>query len=204
VTGAVVLVERLHRGGDQPVHAAWILLASWMLALVAAPLVRWALPARRPVAPHALVKASIVLPGVGAALLLPLTVHLPFALFPIGLAGMDAFDTWARLSYALVAPAHVVLAVLVALRGVRLARRPAPSIGSVYLLTLAAAWLPSLAGSGLGALLQIIPAVVVALTGIVFVPVLLAMEAAAARDLPELEHDASLPRAVAGRRRAAV
>lgn len=123
VAGAGALVLRSLvadvSGGAVPSPAAWeIVVITWLVALATTALagpIAGVLVAGRPrvtVDDDTLV-ASLTLPAAGLALVLPVTLHMPLAIF---LGGVGAFDVWCTASVALVGHAHVVLAVLCAHR----------------------------------------------------------------------------------------
>lgn len=158
---------------------AWeIVLGSWLLALLAwaatGPLVRRALAAsRRRRADDDWLAASLVAPTVGLALLLPLSIHMPFALL---LGGPRGFEAWAGLSLFVVGHAHVVLAVLTARRAVALVKEDAPrSPGSIYLLTIVAAAIPF-------GVFYALPPILVAVTGLPILALLHSMESIVTRE----------------------
>lgn len=123
-TGALVLRSLLADIVDLWVFPrAWeIVLITWLLALLsaacAAPLTRLMAPFVAKTPPRMThddetLLASLVLPAAGLALFLPVSLHMPVVL---AAAGADVFDLWCTRSLALVAHAHVVLAVLAAHR----------------------------------------------------------------------------------------
>jgi hypothetical protein len=87
----------------------------------------------------ALLRASLVVPAIGLALALPLTIHLLWFV----IAGAN-FDRWAQLSVPAAGAAHVAFAVLFAFRAAELARTGDPhlSISTIYLLTVLASTIP--------------------------------------------------------------
>ena len=185
VVGVVVLVARIgppelarpfvNRSPVTP-HVASLLAVAWAAAFVVYALVRRFAP-RRPCAPRQLLGASLVVPGLGIALLLPLTLHLAVAL-AFGGAG-DGFDQWALLSRDLTAPAHVAFAVLVTRRALCLARgERAPSPGRIFAIVVIVASVPWA--------MLVLPPVLVAVTGAPLVPLLAAMEPLVARELAAL------------------
>lgn len=175
IAGAAVLWSRaialdLDRS-DPPIHAATIVVATWIVALLAAGL--GSLAGRRPGAAWGLAP-SLYLPGVGLALVLPLTIHLPVVLLLGG-----NFDLWCGLSAPITGIAHVALALLVASRACALADgRPTRSPVSIYTIVLAISCVPFV-------VLWAIPPILVSLTGLPFLPILRAMETIAARDRTE-------------------
>jgi hypothetical protein len=163
ILGAATFVERLLRVPEA--HAAKTLAIIWLAALFAG----WLFSQLASVTARRIDVADIftlswVLPTLGVALLVPLTLHIPFAL---ALGGdLSSFDDWARISLAITGPAHVAFAFLSALRAARLAQgRLAMSATRIYIITLVAASIPF-------ALLFFIPPLLVGLTGFFLVPFL--------------------------------
>lgn len=110
--------------------------------------------------------AAAVLPSVGIALVLPLTIHLVIAtlLYPT-----RSFDEWVQYSLLLVSVAHLVFAVLVGLRAAAIAQqRPPISVGTIYYATVCTAGVPGL--------VLVLPLVLVALTGLPILPLLHGMK----------------------------
>lgn len=179
LAGAGVLVVQT-TGGRAP-HAGATLILTWLLAFVAAAIVRFVAACR--VRDPSLAVPAMVLPMVGIALILPLTIHLPVVLAIEGLdRGVAAFDRWALLSIVVTAVPHVVLALLVGRRAAALARGlPAISWERIYWFTIFAACIPFI-------VLLLIPPVLVAVTGLVALPILRAVEkralAGRERELP--------------------
>ena len=183
ILGAGTFVERLLRMGEP--HAAKTLAIIWLAALLAG----WvfaqlaAVTARR-VDIEDIFTLSWVLPAIGVALLLPLTLHIPVA---IALGGnLNGFDAWAKISIAITGPAHVAFAFLAALRAARIAQgRPAMTCTRIYIVTIVVASVPF-------ALLLFIPPVLVGLTGFAIMPLLERM-----RVMIERERDTTeLPQAI--------
>jgi hypothetical protein len=117
-------------------------------------------------------RVSVALPMIGAAFCLPLTIHYGYFLWQShGLEGPDPFDEWIRLSTVLVGHCHVILAVLCWRYAVRLRRRPTAELAwapardgwSAWGITTAASIFPGVA-------LLFIPLVLVAVTGVLFIP----------------------------------
>ncbi|HEY5935830.1 MAG TPA: hypothetical protein VIU61_14375 [Kofleriaceae bacterium] len=160
IAGAALTLLSLAGAGPAP----WtVFVGSWAVAFAMNHVVRKTVGPRED-KPDTWLLASLVVPGIGLALMLPLLVHLPIALL---LGGFDGFDAWARMSVEVVGPTHVVLAILVTVRAVGLVRgwTSTPSPGVVYAACVAV----SLAGS---AALLFIPTIIVALTGLAVLPVL--------------------------------
>lgn len=158
--------------GRGPIHAWHIIVATWLAALFGAAIVTAAVGSTSRSRNHDdLRRPALWVPAVGIALLLPLTLHLPFMLGE----SADVFDDWARMSVLLVGPTHLVFAVLVfaraqALTSDRTVRKPL-RIRTIYLVTVAVAAFP-----------YVIPALFVAVTGLPIIALLRRMEAIAHRD----------------------
>jgi hypothetical protein len=127
--------------------------------------------------------ASYVVPAVGAALLLPLTIHMPIVLYT---KGVKAFDSWVMYSGIFVLIAHIAFAALVGARAKAIVegREPMP-VHSIYGITVAMSCVPGL--------IVFVPVVVTALTGIPLIPLLFLMERWGER----ARHEAGVPVAVA-------
>jgi hypothetical protein len=173
--GAAVLAaiavggERLHAVDRLPLVGP-VIATSWLLAFAVAALVRRSWPSR-PACGSRLAIASVVAPGVGAALLLPLTVHAPFVLaigFPF-----DAYASWSLVFFGHV---HVVAAVLIALRLREIALgREVGGYAAQYMIVVATSLLP-------GMFLFFLPTLVVLATGIPIVIAMMALERMAERE----------------------
>jgi hypothetical protein len=185
LTGAVGLVMRtVSVAAFGPPHAAswppaWqIVLGGWLLAFggwaALGPVLGRVLARHRRARAHDdWLAASLVFPAVGMALLLPLSLHMPFALL---LGGASGFDAWSSMSMVIVGHAHVLLAILTAKRALALVRDdPARSPGSIYLLTIVAAAVPF-------GIFYAIPPILVALTGVPLLALLQSMEATITRE----------------------
>lgn len=147
-----------------------------LVAAVLAPLVV------RRVSGDAWATSSLVLPVVGIALLLPLTLH--YAAFRI--AGERAMDEWCVAGLVIAAVPHIVFALLFSARTVSLARTGASTlaVGELFALTTLAGALPGfIFGMGL-----------VALTGVFFLPVISLVDWLAVRE--HAATAAGLPRAI--------
>jgi len=170
--------------------AARIVGLTW-LAAIAAGLAAWGIAARvrGSRGSEALFARSIVIPTLGIALLLPITLHLPVVLL---VADAGAFDFWVVASLWITGLAHLVFAATCALRGYRLVTgKPAMSPARIYVTTLVTSCVPFV-------VLWAIPPVLVAITALPFVPMLHAMERRITRERLELETvSQALPRAVA-------
>jgi hypothetical protein len=203
--GAIALVERaFSTGGTQTAGDGDLLsiaAAIWLVAVLIAVAVRtlsaYGIARRiaRDAEPRRLFAASLIVPTVGIALLLPITLQLPIVL---AVHGTGALRDWIRLAAVITGPAHAVFAVLCALRAAALAAgRPAIPPGSIYISTVLTSCLPFI-------LLLGIPPLLVALTGIPFIPMLRGMATLADRERRQIENlPHALPRATAVPRRAA-
>ena len=154
-------------------HAAGLavgLLQTWIVAAIAATAVRVSLRHMRPAARdedrRRLLVASFVIPAIGIALLLPLSMH---ALFATGVSGgSSGIDDWLAMGMVFAGLAHVVFAIMLALRAADLARghvKPL-GVGVLYFATVLAGSLP----------FPIIPSVFIAITGLPLLPLLYAMK----------------------------
>jgi len=120
-------------------------------------------------------RASLGAPLVGASLLIPLSIHL-IAFLVVGMpGGLAGFDLWIRLSAFLVGFAHVVLATLAWALACELAQHGSPrrygASGAIGYTTLAGC-VPGIIALG-------VPPLLVALTALLFVPLLFAWAARA-------------------------
>jgi hypothetical protein len=154
-------------GGE--LHAWHIIVGTWLAAIVAGlavTVVVAVLPRGRD--GDSLRKLALVVPSVGVAMLLPITLHMPFVLRN----GAASFDQWCWLSMVGVGHTHIVFGLLVWDRAHTLANGgEAISIRSIYLLTCLLAAIPF-----------IVPVVFVAITGIPFIPLLYWMKRIADAD----------------------
>jgi hypothetical protein len=169
--------------GDQQQPALLLLAGTWAVAAIAYATVRFVVTATYP--EHEVARAfpmrfeflSLAVPAVGIALLTPLTLHLPVALYAGGRAG---FEWWAWLSIRLVGVAHLALGLLVAIRAHQLAhgRRPMgwQRIAGICTIVASVPWI----------ILFPVP-ILVGLTAIAMAPLALVMERVAARDRAERE-----------------
>lgn len=179
-------------GGHDAIRldAARIIGLTW-LAAIAAGLAAWGIAARvrGSRGAEALFARSVVIPTLGIALLLPITLHLPVVLL---ISDAGGFDIWVIASLWVTGLAHLVFAATCALRGYRLVLgKPAMSPARIYVATLITSCVPFV-------VLWAIPPVLIAITALPFVPMLHAMERRIARE--RLEFDTvsqALPRAVA-------
>lgn len=149
-------------------HAALVLTATWGAAFAANFVVRVVatkLQLRDPSGRRFV--ASVVLPAAAIALVLPISIHMPFALL---IAGASGFDQWFAISVVITGAAHVVFAFMVAMRGYQLvAGKRAWSPRRIYVLTIVTSCIPFV-------VLWTIPPILVALTALPFLPMLRAME----------------------------
>jgi len=183
IAGAALLVNR--RVLPLEVPAAPVMVVSWMAAFLAAALARR--QARQ--SPHsagALFKASIVVPSIGIALMLPLLIHMPFA---IAMSGVAGFDSWVTFSCFFAGPAHLALAFVVAHRGARLVDgKRALTSGRVFLIVTLVACVPFV--------VFVVPPLIVVATGIPFIPLLRYQERLVAREHEVLGAELTTPRAI--------
>lgn len=167
--------------------AAAIAIASWATAMVAAAVAYHV--ARRWPPDQPRLAASLIWPAVGVSLTLPLTLHLPVVVLGYG---ARAFDAWCVLSLVVVGLPHLALAILAAGRAHALAHgRDARSPWRIY---------ASVVLVSFTAVILVLPPILVALTGLPFVPLLAAMAPLAARERAIAAGTLSLPRAHAWRR----
>ena len=187
LTGAGLLVDR----GALPVQAsaASIVVGTWLVAIAVGWLARRVLPLRGPHTTESLFAPSIVVPSVGIALMLPLTLHLPIALAKG--VGTEGFDEWVKLSIWISGATHVVLAILVAVRGSQLVtgKLPPLSISTIYLITVLVSCVPFV--------LFVLPPIIVMVTGLAFIPLLRYQATLVARERAELGVEAATPQAIA-------
>jgi len=158
--------------------AAKIISGTWLAALVAGIVARHVarrLPLRWN--PDALFAESVMAPVLGMALLLPLTLHMPFALV---LFDSESFDTWVGLSVWITGLAHLVFAITSAMRGYQLVMgRPAYSPRRIVVVTLITSCVPFIVLIG-------IPPLLVVATALPLVPLLRAMEHVIGRERDEV------------------
>jgi hypothetical protein len=185
IAGAALLVHRL-TSADYP-QAAQVLLGAWSFAF-AAYAIAGRLGSRRELDHVGELEApGLVVPTVGVALLLPLTMHLPFA---VGMShDLKAFDNWAQLSLVITGPTHVVLAMLGGIRARQLAHGPA---------SLTPAWIYGIcvAVSCLPFAIFVLPPLLVAVTGLPLAA-LMSWTASLAAHERRLAPSQTLPRAIA-------
>jgi hypothetical protein len=168
-------------------EAARIIGLTWLAAIAAGLAARGiAARVRGSHGSETLFAKSVVIPTLGIALLLPITLHLPVVLLVSDAGG---FDFWVVASLWVTGLAHLVFATTCALRGYRLVTgKPAMSPTRIYVATLITSCVPFV-------VLWAIPPALVAITALPFVPLLHAMERRIARERLELSQ--ALPRAVA-------
>jgi hypothetical protein len=158
---------------------AWVWLAAALAGLIAAELT-----AHVPTMPRdarALCKAALVVPTVGIALLLPITVHM-IMMFD---EGVLARDHWAWLCIVLTPHIHIVFAWLAGQRAHALACGETPvSVRKIVAITCAVSVVP----------LLFVGPIIVGLTGLPIIPLLFWMERIARIDL---ERSHALPVAIA-------
>lgn len=167
-------------------------ITTWIVAFTLAVIVRFVariVTSRLRISgdPQRLLAESLILPAVGIALLLPISLHM---LMFLRSATSYGFDDWVSISLRITGPAHLVFALSSALRGHQLAAgKPAWSPRSIYLLTVFTSCIPF-------AMLFGIPPVLVAITALPILPLLGAMATIVTRERDALaEAPESLPRA---------
>ena len=177
-------------GRGPRLDAAAIIGLTWLVAAVAG-VAAWRVAVRVRLAgnPDTLFAESLMIPAVGIALMLPITLHLPVV---IALGDREAFDVWVVVSMWITGLAHAVFAFTSALRARQLvAGKPAWSPKRIYAITVVTSCLPFV-------VLYAIPPALVALTALPFIPLLRAMERIVTRERDELAGAPhALPRAVA-------
>jgi hypothetical protein len=171
-------------------HASYdLVFGTWSAALLAGALtytiVRLSPTASaRPMRPA----RPFVLLSVGAALMLPLTLHAIAGLVIWSESARD-FHQWIALSLMLTPTAHLMFAAIAGARAAQLANgQPAASLKWVYGVTVAVSAVPF-------GLLYMLPPILVAITGLPILPLLRLMERYAAYDRNAIE----VPRAHAPR-----
>lgn len=115
--------------------------------------------------------ASTMLPMIAISMLAPLTLHLGFATLMDGWKP-ESFSEWIAISGAIVGHAHIALAVTAALHARKLARSDVDAIAAMptHKPWLTALGVAVLAASIPGIILLVVPPILTALTGFVFVP----------------------------------
>jgi len=118
-----------------------------------------------PVSP-AMFTASFAVPAVGFALLVPISIHYVIGC-GIGPGRSSEFEDWVAMSALVAGLAHVMFAVLLAIRATQLARgRKGLAVGWVFWSTVAAGSIP----------FPLVGSAVVAITGLLVLPFLYAMD----------------------------
>lgn len=169
--GAIVW-RTLHGHADGAGHD---LALTWLGAVIVAVLVWRAALVFKPVpGGDALLRASLVIPAIGLACVLPLTMHGLWALLIHSTA--HAYDNWFDTSLRVVGFAHVVFMILFAVHAQQLAstKRPGMTIGAIYSWTVLASCVP------LG--MWILPEVLTAITGLPILVVMHVFDELAARE----------------------
>jgi hypothetical protein len=152
-------------------HSGLLLAATWGLALVAYAAVRLGVSVAAP-APHgdAYLRKSLVVPAVGVALALPLSIHGVGFL----VVGGD-FGSWVAVSLFVTGLAHLVFALTFGMRAAQLARGEARmTIRRIFLWSTCASILP------IG--FFVIPVILTAVTGLFVLPALHAFDTIALRE----------------------
>src|SRR5262245_31605569 len=160
-------------------HAARIISLTWVFAVAAAAITR-RIAARVGLTGdlERLFAKSLVVPTIGIALLLPITLHMPVALL---IGGSDGFDAWVIASIVITGAAHAVFAGTSARRAYQLvAGKPAISPRAIVVATVLTSCVPF-------AVLCGIPPALVAITALPFVLMLRAMDGIVARERLLLE-----------------
>lgn len=169
--GAIVM-RTLHGHPDGAGHD---LALTWLGAVVAGAITwlvaRWCKPVP---GGDALLRASLVIPALGLAAVLPLSMHGLWALLIDSSA--HAYDNWFDTSLHVVGFAHVVFMLLFAVhaRQVASSERPGMTIAAIYGWTVLASCVP------LG--MWILPEVLTAITGLPILIVMHVFDAIAARE----------------------
>ncbi|HEX8113578.1 MAG TPA: hypothetical protein VF516_37865, partial [Kofleriaceae bacterium] len=154
------------------------------------------------------VAASLMVPAVGIALLLPIPLHLPVVAL---LADLDFFDVWAMGSLWITGLAHGVFAGLCALRAHDLAagkRAVSPSaiyfatvltscVPVVFLADARVAFVTDMARYVGSEALLVIPPILVAFTALPLVRLLRTLQRLADRERAEIAAAQKLPLAIA-------
>jgi hypothetical protein len=115
--------------------------------------------------------ASISLPLIALSLLGPLTLHYPVATFLMDTTTRD-FSKWIRMSLVIVGFAHVILAFLSARFATKISETSTEDLDKIVVHRhWAATWgLTIAAGCVPGIVLLLVPPILVAITGIAFIP----------------------------------
>jgi hypothetical protein len=147
--------------GQHHWHAWQLICGTWIVATMTA-LVGLLIPDRD----DRFRVASYVVPSIGVALLLPLTIHMPIAL---GMSGVEAFDEWCLYSVIFAGAAHIAFALMAGARAKAIVEGREPlAVHTLYGVTVAMACVPGL--------LVVLPILIVAATGIPILPLLYLME----------------------------
>ncbi len=160
--GAALLFVRCTLGSEHGMSPALIVIGTWFAAFVT---YRFALAYQpRAWAPDTLARASLIVPTLGLLVLLPLTLHLPFFVMADAL---DVFAGWVAISALVTAPTTIVAGILIAVRCCHLAEGRAAT-GALSPV--------AIYGIGIAAcgpfLLLVVPPVLIAFTGLPFIPLL--------------------------------
>jgi len=141
-------------------HAWQVIVGTWAAAIVAS-------------VPGLLIRdrgdrfriASYMVPAIGVALLLPLTIHMAFFVKKEA----AAFDDWVEYSGIFVALAHIAFAAMVGSRARAIVAGEDPiQVHTIYGVTVAMACVPGL--------IVVLPPLICAATGIPILPLLYLME----------------------------
>jgi hypothetical protein len=150
-----------HEAFSFPLHAWQLICGTWLVAALAA-LAGKLIPDRG----DRFRVASYVVPSMGVALLLPLTLHMPIALY---VGDARSFDEWCMYSVFFVGAAHLAFALMAGARAKAIVEGREPlSVHTLYGVTVAMACVPGL--------LVVLPVLIVAATGIPILPLLYLME----------------------------
>ena len=173
LAGMGAIVWRTLHG--HPEGAGENLALTWLGAVVTAAVVWGVARVVKPVpGGDALLRASLVIPALGLACVLPLSMHGLWALL-VG-SSAHAYDNWFDTSLRVVGFAHVVFMLLFAVHARQLAstKRPGMSIAAIYGWTVLASCMP------LG--MWILPEVLTAITGLPILILLHVFDELAARE----------------------
>ena len=167
-------------------QAMAILAATWGMAFASYALARWLSGAFE--IGERLLAASYVIPSIGMAFVLPLTIHAPVYLL---LGGTRAgFDDWAELAMKITWATHIAFAILAAQRAHVLALgEDAPGPAMIFVGCVAVSCVPYVVLFG-------IPPIIVALTGLPIVGLMRWSERHIARERAHVLH---FPTAIARR-----
>ena len=172
-----------------PFDAAQIIGLTWLAAVVAG-VAAWRLVRWRPLTGGRgrLLYASVMIPAAGFAVLLPISLH---CLVALAISERQAFGDWVIWSILYSGLAHLALLLACLGRSYQLvAGKPAWSPATIYFVVVAVSCVPFI--------ILILPPLIVAATGIGFLPVLYAMQWTTEREHADMASlPADLPRAVA-------